>query len=75
MQDLVFKLVGSSKNEILGIFSTVNAFHRQESVGMIPKLQQVKDKNNKLRINILTPFDDQIALISQKLKKNSELKL
>jgi hypothetical protein len=36
---------------------------------MIPKLQQVKDKNNKLRINILTPFDDQIALISQKLKK------
>ena len=69
VQDLVFKLVGSSKNEILGIFSTVNAFHRQESVGMIPKLQQVKDKNNKLRINILTPFDDQIALISQKLKK------
>ena len=69
VQDLVFKLVGSSKNEILGIFSTVNAFHRQESVGMIPKLQQVKDKNNKLRINILTPFDDQISLISQKLKK------
>ena len=69
VQDLVFKLVGSSKNEILGIFSTVNALHRQESVGMIPKLQQVKDKNNKLRINILTPFDDQIALISQKLKK------
>ena len=69
VQDLVFKLAGSSKNEIQGIFSTSNAFHRQESVGMIPKLQQVKDKNNKLRINILTPFDDQIALISQKLKK------
>jgi hypothetical protein len=32
---------------------------------MIRKLQQVKDKNNKLSKNILTPFDDQIALISQ----------
>jgi hypothetical protein len=30
VQDLVFKLAGSSKNEIQGIFSTSNAFHRQE---------------------------------------------
>ena len=68
MQDLVFKLAGSSKNEILGIFSTSNAFHRQESMGMVPKLQQLKEKNDKLRIRILAPFDDYIALISQKLR-------
>ncbi len=68
VQDLVFKLAGSSKNEILGIFSTSNAFHRQESMDMVPKLQQLKEKNYKLRIRILTPFDDHIALISQKLR-------
>jgi len=68
VQDLVFKLAGSSKNEILGIFSTSNAFHRQESMGMVPKLQQLKEKNDKLRIRILAPFDDYIALVSQKLR-------
>ncbi|HSA73017.1 MAG TPA: hypothetical protein VLD84_03585 [Nitrososphaeraceae archaeon] len=68
VQDLVFKLAGSSKNEIQGIFSTSNAFHRQENVGMLPMLQQLKGKNDKLRIRILTPFDDDIALLSQKLR-------
>lgn len=68
VQDLVFKLAGSSKNEIQGIFSTSNAFHRQESMGMVPILQQLKGKNDKLRIRILTPFDDDIALVSQKLR-------
>lgn len=37
-------------------------------MGMVPKLQQLKEKNDKLRIRILTPFDDDIVLISQKLK-------
>lgn len=68
MQDLVFKLAGSSKNEIQGIFSTSNAFHRQEIMGMVPILEQLKEKNDKLRIRILTPFDDDIALVSQKLR-------
>lgn len=68
VQDLVFKLAWSSKNKIQGIFSTSNAFHRQESVGMLPMLQQLKGKNDKLRIRILTPFDDDIALLSQKLR-------
>jgi len=35
---------------------------------MVPKLQQLKEKNDKLRIRILAPFDDYIALISQKLR-------
>ena len=68
VQDLVFKLAGASKNEIQGIFSTSNAFHRQEIMGMVPILEQLKEKNDKLRIRILTPFDDDIALVSQKLR-------
>ncbi|MGI8720096.1 MAG: hypothetical protein ACR2KF_06190 [Nitrososphaeraceae archaeon] len=37
---------------------------------MVAKLQQLKGKNDKLRIRILTPFDDHIALVSQKLRND-----
>jgi len=39
VQELVFKLARSSENEILGLFSTSNAFRRQERMDMIPKLK------------------------------------
>jgi len=35
---------------------------------MFPKLQQLKKNNDKLRIRILTPFDDHIDLGSKRLK-------
>ena len=40
----------STENEILGLFSTSNAFHRQERIGILPKLQQLKKNSDKLRI-------------------------
>jgi hypothetical protein len=44
------KLAWSTENEILGLFSTSNAFHRQERIGILPKLQQLKKNSDKLRI-------------------------
>jgi hypothetical protein len=38
VQELAFKLAWSSGNEILGLFSTSNAFHRQERMGIFPML-------------------------------------
>lgn len=75
VQDLVFKLAWSSEYEILGLFSTSNAFHRQERMDMIPKLKQMKKNNDKLRIRILTPFDDQIDSISKKMKDESDINI
>lgn len=75
VQELAFKLAWSTENEILGLFSTPNAFHRQERMGILPKLQQLKKNNDKLRIRILTPFDDQIDSVSKKMKDESDISI
>ncbi len=75
VQELAFKLAWSTENEILGLFSTPNAFHRQERMGILPKLQQLKKNNDKLRIRILTPFDDQIDSVSKRMKDESDINI
>ena len=75
VQELAFKLAWSTENEILGLFSTPNAFHRQERMGILPKLQQLKKNNDNLRIRILTPFDDQIDSVSKKMKDESDINI
>jgi hypothetical protein len=75
VQELAFKLAWSTENEILGLFSTPNAFHRQERMGILPKLQQLKRNNEKLRIKILTPFDDQIESVSKRMKNESDINI
>lgn len=75
VQELAFKLAYSSENEILALFSTANAFHRQERMGMIPKLQEIRKNNDKLRVKILTPFDDEINIISKKLRDEMDIKI
>jgi hypothetical protein len=70
-------LAWSTENEIIGLFSTSNAFHRQERIGILPKLQQLKKNNDKLRIRIriLTPFDDHIDSVSKKMKDESDINI
>jgi YHS domain-containing protein len=75
VQELAFKLAYSSENEILALFSTANAFHRQERLGMITKLQEIRKNNDKLRVKILTPFDDDINIISKKLRDEMDIKI
>jgi YHS domain-containing protein len=75
VQEIIFKLAYSSENEILALFSTANAFHRQERMGMLPKLQEIRKKKDKLRVRILTPFDDDINIISKKLSDELDIKI
>ena len=65
VQELGSKLAWSSETEILALFSTSNAFHRQERMGMLTKLQEMRKNNNKLKIRILAPYDDHINKISK----------
>jgi len=65
VQELGSKLAWSSETEILALFSTSNAFHRQERMGMLTKLQEMRKNNNKLKIRILTPYDEDINKISK----------
>jgi YHS domain-containing protein len=75
VQELGPKLAWSSESEILVLFSTSNAFHRQERMGMLTKLQEMRKNNSKLKIRILTPFDDDIHKISKKFRDEWDIKI
>ena len=65
IQKLAFELVRSARDEILLVFSTANAFHRQERTGMIKLLKEAAQHGVKVRI--LTPIDDLLKELVQKL--------
>ena len=66
IQKIAFELVKSARDEILLIFSTANAFHRQERTGMIKLLKEAAAER-RVQIRILTPTDDLIKGTVQKL--------
>lgn len=67
VQKLVFELLKLAKDEILIIFSTASAFHRQEKTGALGLLFDIATKNS-LNIKIMTPVDDKIKAKKQKLE-------
>lgn len=71
VQKLGFKLASSAKHEILAIFSTVNAFHRQERVGAIKLLKDMAEGRN-IKVRILTPEDERIKGFVENLRKQQE---
>lgn len=75
IQELGFKLLRSAVNEILLILSTSNAFHRQERLGGLQLLKEVREKNRKMRIRLLSPFDKDIEKIAAQLDHDLEIDL
>ncbi len=74
VQKLAFDLLISAKDEILIIFSTANAFHRQEKAGSIKLLAEIASrKDNSVNIKIMTPIDDTLPDIKKELE-NIEIK-
>jgi signal transduction histidine kinase len=71
IQKIAFELVKSARDEILLIFSTANAFHRQERTGMIKLLKEAA-AGRRVQIRILTPIDDLIKGIVQKLIREQQ---
>jgi len=59
VQNIAFDLVKSSKEEILTIFSTSNAFFRQERTGGIALLNEAAKYSNR-NVRILVPYDAKI---------------
>jgi two-component system, OmpR family, sensor histidine kinase VicK len=76
IQKLSFDLVKSAKEEVLIIFSTANAFRRQESAVLLQLLRELTESKDSVRIRILTPIDEQIIqenTIQKKLKENQKI--
>ena len=69
VQKLGFELIRSAKEEILIIFSTANAFHRQIRVGGAKLLREVTMAKKDLNIRILAPQDERIKEVSSELKQ------
>jgi two-component system sensor histidine kinase VicK len=67
-QQRVLEMVKAAKEEVLVIFSTFNAFRRQERAGAFDLLLQ-NAKSKDLKVRILSPIDDHISNIIDKRKK------
>jgi two-component system sensor histidine kinase VicK len=67
IQELGFNLVKSAADEILILFSTANAFHRQIEHAGGSKLLKQAAKERKVKIRILTPMDRTVEQSAQKL--------
>jgi two-component system, OmpR family, sensor histidine kinase VicK len=70
IQMLGFELVKSATYEILVIFSTANAFHRQERAGTMELFKEAAGR--RVKILILTPMDDIIKEKAQKFKEEQQ---
>jgi two-component system sensor histidine kinase VicK len=71
IQMLGFELVKSATYEILVIFSTANAFHRQERAGTMELFKEAA-AGRRVKIRILTPMDDIIKEKAQKFKEEQQ---
>lgn len=60
LQSKVVELLRSADKEILVIFSSVNAFHRQKSAGIIEILEEIGQTKPQVKVKILTPKADDI---------------
>jgi signal transduction histidine kinase len=69
IQKLTFELVKSATNEMLIIFSTANAFHRQEYAGLMQLLKEVAIERG-VKIRMLVPKDDLIDEKVQQLQQH-----
>jgi signal transduction histidine kinase len=66
IQKVRFKLVQTAKEEILIMYSTANAFHRQEFAGGIQLLKEAAIQRG-VKVRILTPEDELIVETARNL--------
>jgi two-component system, OmpR family, sensor histidine kinase VicK len=72
IQKRVFELLRSAKEEILIVFSTSNAFRRQEKAGALDLLIRTA-KSKAVKVRILSPVDDYIKNAIDKIKRESKI--
>jgi two-component system, OmpR family, sensor histidine kinase VicK len=59
-------MIKSAKHEVLLVLPTINAFYREERIGIIELLRQAAErKDNTVNVKILTPRND---IIEKKIR-------
>jgi two-component system, OmpR family, sensor histidine kinase VicK len=73
IQKIGHSLIKSAKKEILIIFSTANAFYRQDKAGTVDLLIQAAASSPNMKIRILTPVNELIR--KETMQKLSNVKV
>ncbi len=60
VQHLFINMIKLAKQELLLVLPTINAFYRQERIGIIELLKQAAERDHCLNVRILTPTNDAI---------------
>jgi nitrogen-specific signal transduction histidine kinase len=74
IQKFTFDLVKSAAEELLIVYASANAFHRQEYVGAIQFLKEAAYERG-VNVRILTPADDLIVKTAQRWTEHQEQSL
>jgi two-component system sensor histidine kinase VicK len=64
IQQLFINMIKLAKREVLLVLPTVNAFYREERIGIIELLKQASEGDHRVNVRILTPTNDAIENIS-----------
>src|ERR1051326_4603592 len=73
IQKITFDLVKSAAEELLIVYASANAFHRQEYVGAIQFLKKAAYERG-VNVRILTPADDLIVKTAQRWTEQGQQK-
>ncbi len=73
-QARTLEMIKSANEEVLVIFSTSNAFRRQEKAGALDLLIKTA-KSKDLKVRILSPFDGYVRNIIEKIKKEDKIRI
>jgi sugar-specific transcriptional regulator TrmB len=66
IQELFIKMVKSAKHEVLLVLPTINAFYREERIGIIDLLKDAAEGDQRINVRILTPTNE---VVEKKLAK------
>jgi two-component system, OmpR family, sensor histidine kinase VicK len=72
-KEVFIDIIRSAADEILLILPTVNAFLREERIGIIQLLREAAEEHN-IQVRVLTPVNDIIEKTLQKLEQKKEEK-
>jgi two-component system sensor histidine kinase VicK len=73
-QARTIEMIKSANEEVLIIFSTSNAFRRQEKAGALDLLIKTA-KSKDLKVRILSPFDDYVRNTIDKIKREDKIRI
>jgi two-component system, OmpR family, sensor histidine kinase VicK len=72
IQQLFINMIKLAKHEALLVLPTINAFYREERIGIIELLKQAAERDHRVNVRILTPTNDAIEKKLQNMVSGNE---